>query len=678
MAKKLTNIVKGAAVQLDMTNTCAIEKQVAMPICYGSAEGAWNAALVYPNGTTSNYPGKIFDNVGWVRGTKLAHGEWGAYLWVIQNKIAFQSSTSTWWRVSTNGFPVAITNVMVGSLGDYQAMSNVVDVGPHLDATTNYPGANQSDTKEYRVDISNVYYQLSIPDIWITPRFAVTCIGGSNVQYTVTGTNIPQGVTWSLIPDLSGSGGATIPSSNAWQAAVAPGNVATNYKVRATSKDNTNFYTNFYDQVSLTVLKVDITDPAENDVHLKGEEVKFDGEVEPAGLSGLTYAWSVLEGTCDPATATTEDFQTTLMSEGTNKVKLAVAVGGMTFEKIRMIKAVLPEVTKLSWTNDHDLLQGATGSNQITDPVWIKTLGGAVTKNEPGAYTKDGYATATLEIEGDSLLTHSTSVQVKGDGNTENFDAQGATFHNWTWSSGELQLESSPLYASVNFYDTLDVTWYYCVEKLAGGWGDWVEMNQSQHVLYTTLTTPTSPEATPHVVIISNACHWAANQQTADSVCQGMLDNGFKTNYVWDMSCAYLSSDFIRLISSVGIEGAQHRWRSLWDNPHVGAMVEQRTINFTPVGGSETNQEWNWHQWAEAASKQRDASSGSSLPGAWGDYEDYFFSHYRVCTNLAPDQTTWVTNQPGQSMGCEVYPTNCLYLTGTNLPWSGPPGPQFW
>jgi|GEM_PF-6032589 len=251
-ADKLTDIVQGTI----KTNNCyAIEKQMAIPICYGSALSAWNAAVAY-NGTPSNYPGKIFDNVGWVRGTKSVNGEWGAYLWVLQNRIDFQSSTSAWWS-TTNGIPVAITNVMVGSLGDYQAMSNVVDIGPII--PTNFPWANQSGI--YQVDITNVYYVLSIPDIWITPREAVVAVGGSNVQFTVTGTNIPQGVEWSLIPDLSGSGGAAIPSSDAWQAEIMPGNVATNYKVRATSKDNTNFY----DQVDLTVLKVEMVNAWETD-----------------------------------------------------------------------------------------------------------------------------------------------------------------------------------------------------------------------------------------------------------------------------------------------------------------------------------------------------------------------------------------------------------------------------
>ena len=37
MLRKLTNIVKGAAVKLDATNTYAVNKQTAIAICYGSA-----------------------------------------------------------------------------------------------------------------------------------------------------------------------------------------------------------------------------------------------------------------------------------------------------------------------------------------------------------------------------------------------------------------------------------------------------------------------------------------------------------------------------------------------------------------------------------------------------------------------------------------------------------------
>lgn len=239
---KLTDTVRGDPIKIDSNGTYAIEQQMAIALGYDTAVAAWNAVLNY-QGTPSNYPGKIFNNVGWVRGTKSVQGEWGAYLWVLQNRITFQSSTSVWWRASTNGVPVMITNVIVGSLGNYAPMSNVVDIGPHLDAATNnFPGANQSESREFYVDITNVFYQLSIPDIWIVPLYAARGFGSSNVQYSVTGTNIPNGVTWLLNPDGLTSG-AVIQVSNDWHfASVTPGNVATNYKIRATSVDNTNFY----------------------------------------------------------------------------------------------------------------------------------------------------------------------------------------------------------------------------------------------------------------------------------------------------------------------------------------------------------------------------------------------------------------------------------------------------
>ena len=97
-AKQLTATVPGT-ILLDSNETYAILRQTAITICYGTAEGAWNGVLAY-NGTPSNFPGKIYDNVGWIRGAKSTQGDWGAYLWVLQNRIAFQSSTSLWWRTS--------------------------------------------------------------------------------------------------------------------------------------------------------------------------------------------------------------------------------------------------------------------------------------------------------------------------------------------------------------------------------------------------------------------------------------------------------------------------------------------------------------------------------------------------------------------------------------------------
>jgi hypothetical protein len=252
-ASRLTDIVQGEII-LDSNETYAIEKQAAIPVCYESAAAAWDSALNY-SGTPSNYYGKIYENVGWVRGTKSTGSEWGAYLWVLQNKITFQTSTSYWWTI-TNNLTVAITNVYVGSLGIYGPMeSNVVDIGPEI--PTNFPGEDQSDTAEYRVDITNIYYQLVIPAVWITPRDVVVEVGNTNaIRFTVTGTNLTNGVTWALEPDLSGSGGATMQSNNWYSRDVYPGNVATSYIVRAASVNNTNFY----DQVLLNVLKVEVTE----------------------------------------------------------------------------------------------------------------------------------------------------------------------------------------------------------------------------------------------------------------------------------------------------------------------------------------------------------------------------------------------------------------------------------
>jgi hypothetical protein len=429
----------------------------------------------------------------------------------------------------------------------------------------------------------------------------------------------------------------------------------------------------------VAVVKVDIIRPDENEIHLVGEEIKYDGKVVPDGLEGITYRWSVLEGVCEPVMATTEDFQTILKTKGIIKVKLTVIVGSTVCTKDRTIKTVLPEVIKLSWRNDHLLLEGSSGNSPITDPVWEKPLGGSVTKDKPVAYTKSSSARAELVIIAPDELTHPTSVQVGGVGNKENFYAAGAIFHRWVWDPGELIVISSPLYDSVNIYDKLIVKWRYRVKKLDGGRGEWVEMNTSSHLLYITLAKPKLPEINPHVEIIDYACRWARNEMTTESVCSAIINNGFNKHYTWVGNCHRLSSDFIRLISSLGISGQQHRWKSKYfypyGSPHIGAMVEQRTISFTPVGNNSAGViEWWWHQWAEAGGKQRDPSAALSYSGRWGDYEDYLFIHYRECigTNTTPYQTRWVKNQPGQSVGCEVYPTNCEYLSGTLTKWLGP------
>ncbi|MCG2678789.1 MAG: hypothetical protein L6455_02300, partial [Kiritimatiellae bacterium] len=68
------------------------------------------------------------------------------------------------------------------------------------------------------------------------------------------------------------TGHADFDMSTNFSASVTPGTVATNYKVRATSKDNTNFY----DEVNLTVLKVDI---------LKNDNYSMDSSTEALNVA---------------------------------------------------------------------------------------------------------------------------------------------------------------------------------------------------------------------------------------------------------------------------------------------------------------------------------------------------------------------------------------------------------
>lgn len=134
-----------------------------------------------------------------MRGTKSAEGKWGAFLWAMQNQITFRTSETNRWPFG--GGKVLITNVIVGSLGNYPPMADVSDTGPNLDAAYNtYPGDNQGDEGSYGFDLTT-YYQLAIPEIAVTPKEAVTDVGGGVVQFTATGTNIPSGVTWTINPE---------------------------------------------------------------------------------------------------------------------------------------------------------------------------------------------------------------------------------------------------------------------------------------------------------------------------------------------------------------------------------------------------------------------------------------------------------------------------------------------
>ncbi len=272
----------------------------------------------------------------------------------------------------------------------------------------------------------------------------------------------------------------------------------------------------------VTFFDFNITEPNENTVFLKGQEIRFAGTVHPSGLNGVSYAWTVVSGNCSPATSNSIEFTPLLASEGIISVKFTVTVSGVSAYKTRSVRSVLPEVTQISWKNDHSMTKWTTGQ-AITDPVWIKTLGGNVTKDEPGAYTKSTHARAELAISGSLPLSQATHVEVRGVGNKENFQSASAVFHYWNWNSGELQLDSSQLYSSVNYYDKLEVNWQYRLRRLSGDYGDWISMNTSSHILYTVDATPAASPL--YDLGLDKACRYADGAANfANAINQGIAN----------------------------------------------------------------------------------------------------------------------------------------------------------
>jgi len=183
---------------------------------------------------------------------------------------------------------------------------------------------------------------------------------------------------------------------------------------------------------------------------------------------------------------------------------------------------------------------------------------------------------------------------------------------------------------------------------------------ETDHTAYFVLDPPLAPSSSPTVEILGYACQWANGQTTANGACNAILSNGFAQHYTWNGTCHLLSSDFVRLVTALGIEASLHRWSYNSESNSIGVMLNQKTIAFDPIGSVYGYGQlmWEFHQWAEAEGYQRDPSSASSYQGIWGDYEDYFFTEY---LEKAYPSDQWVANQSGQSEGCEA-PNNRIYI----------------
>lgn len=196
------------------------------------------------------------------------------------------------------------------------------------------------------------------------------------------------------------------------------------------------------------------------------------------------------------------------------------------------------------------------------------------------------------------------------------------------------------------------------------------------HTYYTLLATPKTPMTIPPTDILNYACDWAYGATDEGSICSDILNYGFNLHYTWNYDCHYLSSDFVRLVSSLGVTASLHRWTA--PGVYLGDMIGQITRQIDPVGSEPLNVYKFWfHQWAQAASAQRDPSTNTTFTGTWGNYEDYLFTKYDYISKVSPETITQVQNQPGQPIGsCEDYVSTVKHAEYANdyiiKTWRGP------
>ncbi|NLU40358.1 MAG: hypothetical protein GXX78_15875 [Bacteroidales bacterium] len=327
-----------------------------------------------------------------------------------------------------------------------------------------------------------------------------------------------------------------------------------------------------------------------------------------------------------------------------------------------------------SYSNDAITIRNASGGT-ATVPEWAYNNGSPVT--EKFAYIM-GQSNRSIQVRFNSncssmhLIINLTVTSGTGIGTVCNYFVANYTALDWI----TLTL-SGNIPGSVG---TRNFTWQWSVYAIPNdaAYCSATSTNNTSHSYYTLLAAPQAPMAEPWCNVLDYACQWANGSTTENQVCTNILSNGFDQHYTWNYQCHMLASDFVRLVSTLGINAYLHRWAS--KNPYyasVGQMVQQMTIVFDPVGPTHGNKAipWSWHQWAEAASYQRDPSANKSVAGNWGAYEDYVFAQYEKVLPQSP-YYQWDNNQVGQSAGCEApenrdyysYPGETWILTS----WLGP------
>ena len=326
----------------------------------------------------------------------------------------------------------------------------------------------------------------------------------------------------------------------------------------------------------------------------------------------------------------------------------------------------------------------------ITDPIWDSTViepysaHTAGDKDKPAVYTRNSTPTVKGKVWCENNLSQSTPIHLDTLGpHSMDFDADGGSIQNGISAYFTLPSSNGGNDQFKNFvykygpsvgYGTPSHSKYLLQWKYRIDGDDvWMDtMNDTDHVIYLTLSTPTGYESVPSDKVLNFACGWAENKTTEDSVCVDILNNGFKEHYEYydGGPCAFFSSDFCRLVESLGITCTLHEW-AVAARYIEGNMILQKSNPLPTVGHltPKVYERWGFHQWCEANNKIRDPSTGKTYTGDWGNHEDRVFDEYKRCTVSGTAEGDWDENISGQSSGCEV---TARYSNPLPLPWLGP------
>ncbi len=313
----------------------------------------------------------------------------------------------------------------------------------------------------------------------------------------------------------------------------------------------------------------------------------------------------------------------------------------------------------------------------VSDPVWKRVS----SPYNPACYTKYKFLYVGGKFWAPLNLTYSTPIYVDLEDQPTGctFLSNEITVKNWPSArSDHRSTERLPNQIGSQQYTFI---WKY---RVPSGTNQWIDMANTSgpHKVYRVFEAPKAPEASPKKYILDYACTWADSATTKAGACAAILSGGFSSHYNWNYNCNRLASDFVRLVSSLGVSASENRWAAggsyfySSDAIGVGDMVGQRTRTIDPVGtyGS-ANYVFGFHEWSQAENNQYDPTTAYHLDtSSWGDYEDDLFIEYKKRISVSPIIDVWVSAQPGQSSGCEA-PSHRHYESDPSEvlePWLGP------